>query len=156
MENRLIRRKPNIKWLKHLAQLLDTQFKFPGTNFRFGIDPIIGLIPFAGDIITLGISTILISYMAFYGASGKLILKMLSLVAIDFLVGLIPIAGQLSDFFIKVNERNIKMYIEYIEEEKHQGSAWPYLIAFLIFIVLFFSLLVYFSFLFIQVIISLF
>lgn len=116
-----------------MGRLLDTQFKIPGTNFRFGLDPILGMfIPYAGDLITYCISGVLIFYMARHGASGKLVVKMLLNVTLDLLIGGIPIAGELGDFILRANDRNITMYREYIEEGKHSGSGIGIIIAVLI------------------------
>lgn len=116
-----------------MGRLLDTQFKIPGTNFRFGLDPILGMfIPYAGDLITYCISGVLIFYMARHGASGKLVVKMLLNVTLDLLIGGIPIAGELGDFILRANDRNITMYREYIEDGKHSGSGIGIIIAVLI------------------------
>jgi len=125
--------KPDLEWLDKMGRLLDTQFKIPGTNFRFGLDPIFGLfIPYVGDLITYSVSGMLIFYMARHGASGKLVLKMLFNVSLDLLIGGIPIAGELGDFILRANDRNIAMYREYIEEGKHSGSGIGIIIAVLL------------------------
>lgn len=106
-----------------MGRLLDTQFRIPGTTFRFGLDPVIGLIPYLGDLITYCVSALLVLYMARHGASGKIIIKMAGNIALDLLIGGIPIAGQLGDFILRANDRNIKLYKEYLEEGKHSGSG---------------------------------
>ncbi|MES2734237.1 MAG: DUF4112 domain-containing protein, partial [Bacteroidota bacterium] len=67
---------PQMIWVERLSWLLDSQFRFPGTNFRFGIDPIIGLIPILGDVSSLAISGALLMTMAKHGVSRKLLLLM--------------------------------------------------------------------------------
>lgn len=118
-----------------MASALDTQYRIPGTNFRFGLDPIVGLIPYVGDIITYAVSAMLIFYMARYGASGKLVIKMLFNTTLDLIIGGIPIAGQLGDFILKANDRNIKLYKEYLNHGKHSGSGMGIIIAILILII---------------------
>ena len=124
--------KPDLKWLEGVANLLDTKFRIPGTEFRFGMDPLVGLIPYLGDIITYAVSALLIFYMARFGASGKLVMKMLFNITLDLIIGGIPIAGQIGDFILRANDRNIKLYKEYIEAGKHSGSGMGMIIALLI------------------------
>lgn len=125
------RSKPDLIWLERISKLLDSKFTIPGTNIQFGIDPIIGMIPIAGDVVTYGVSLTLIGYMIKNGASGKLVFKMLFNTVLDLLVGGIPIVGTVADFFIRANDRNIAMYKEYVEQGKHNGSAKGMLFALL-------------------------
>lgn len=134
MENDRNSSKPNLKWLEKTGRLLDTQFRIPGTSFRFGIDPIVGLIPYFGDLITYAVSAILVFYMARHGASGKLVMKMIVNVTLDLVIGGFPIAGQIGDFMLRANERNISLFKEYLEEGKHSGSGIGILLA--VFVVL--------------------
>src|SRR5437870_11670968 len=83
--------------LEHLANLLDDIFRVPGTNIRFGLDPLIGLIPGLGDFIT-GAMSFLILYGAWQrGLPRVTIARMFANVAIDSLVGIVPVAGDLFD-----------------------------------------------------------
>lgn len=85
----------DFKQLDWLAKLMDAQFSIPGTNFRFGLDGIIGLIPGAGDLSTFAVSGYLLTIMARNGASGFLLARMALNVVIDALFGMIPILGDL-------------------------------------------------------------
>lgn len=111
-------------WIRSIAGLMDTRFKVPGTSFRFGLDPLLNLIPFAGNGITVIISFMLVILMSRYGVSGKVVIKMIGNIAIDGLIGAIPIIGNLFDFYYKSNTRNIKLLSDHYGEGKHQGSAW--------------------------------
>ncbi|MBC7654614.1 MAG: DUF4112 domain-containing protein [Oligoflexus sp.] len=115
--------KPNnrLRTIEIVAKLLDSQFKIG--NFRFGLDPILNLIPFAGDSATALVSIILIYTMRKHGASNKLIAKMLGNVAIDFVLGAIPFLGWVFDFYFKANDKNVKLLKEHYAEGKHTGSA---------------------------------
>ncbi|NJK85041.1 MAG: DUF4112 domain-containing protein [Bacteroidales bacterium] len=106
-----------------LARLLDTKFKIPGTNFRFGIDPVIGLVPGLGDLIAFLLSSGLIISIARRGVSGKLLVLMSLNAFLDAIIGSIPILGSIIDFFYKANTRNVKMLRRYYEEGKYQGSG---------------------------------
>lgn len=90
-----------------LAQLLDNQFKI-GT-FRIGIEPLIGLIPGIGDALTLFLSL----YLVWVGIKMKLPVEKITLmivnVALDFILGIIPVVGDVSDFFYKANLKNMEI-----------------------------------------------
>ena len=117
----------DLKRLDQLANFLDNTFKVPGTNMTFGIDPLLGFIPIAGDLVSYTMSLLLIYYSAKYGASGKVVTKMLGNVIVDFAIGKIPVLGMIFDFTYKANDRNVKLLREHFNEDKHQGSAWKYL-----------------------------
>lgn len=110
--------------LERLADFLDSRYRIPGTNIRFGADFLIGLVPYAGDLVTFGISSVLVLAMAREGASGKVLAKMIGNILLDATVGTIPIVGDLFDLGYKANLRNLKLLREHYEEGKHQGSAW--------------------------------
>ena len=114
--------------LDQVAQLLDNRFRIPGTQMRFGVDSLVGLIPYAGDVITFLISGLLIMIMARYGAGGKLALKMMGNIWLDGVVGTIPILGDLFDFRYRANLRNVQLLKEHYQEGKHAGSAWGILL----------------------------
>ncbi len=138
---------PQLQKIARLTKLMDSQFRIPGTNFTFGIDPIIGLIPGFGDLIDYGISAYLLVAMVRNGASGKSVAKMILNITIDGIVGLVPFVGRFFDIFYKANQRNLVLAIEHFEEGKHQGSAWPIvlpIIAVLIFILIILSFLTFY------------
>jgi hypothetical protein len=110
----------NLEWI---AKLMDSQFRIPGTDIRFGLDAIIGLIPGGGDFATFLISAMMVSTMAKRGASGYLVARMTVNIVIDALIGAIPIIGDIFDFAFKANERNLKLMKEHYHEGKHKGSA---------------------------------
>ncbi|WP_017731751.1 DUF4112 domain-containing protein [Nafulsella turpanensis] len=113
----------DLRWVEEISRLMDSKFRLPGTRFRFGLDPIIGLLPVVGDVVTLAISGGLVLYMIKYGASGKVIVLMLINLFLDATIGSIPIIGSIFDFFYKSNTRNINLLKKYYQEEKYQGSG---------------------------------
>jgi len=123
-------------WLDRAADVLDNKFRFPGTNFRFGIDAIIGLIPYIGDVFTILIGTGLVTIMYRKGASGKLIFKMLFNLATDAIIGVIPVLGDIFDFRFRSHRRNIELMHEHYVEGRYEGSAWLSIIIFLLLILL--------------------
>ncbi|MEO6039856.1 MAG: DUF4112 domain-containing protein [Saprospiraceae bacterium] len=114
---------PDMVRLDALATLLDSQFRIPGTNMRFGLDGIIGLIPYLGDMAGFVISGLLMRLMLRRGASPGLMLRMLGNFALDALIGIIPIVGDLFDFGFKANRRNVNLLKKYYAEDKVRPSA---------------------------------
>lgn len=125
-----------LKKLNYLAKLMDAQFSIPGTNIRFGLDGIIGLIPGAGDLSTFAVSGYMLWVMANNGASGFVLARMTFNILIDAIVGAIPILGDLFDIAFKANMRNVRLMQEHYEEGRHKGSAWKVIIPVLIIVFL--------------------
>lgn len=115
-----------------LARLMDSQFKVPGTNFRFGLDGLIGLIPGAGDLTTFAVSGYMLLIMAKNGASGFVLARMVLNVLLDAAIGSIPILGDLFDLVFKANIRNLRLMQQHYREGRHGGSAWKLIIPILI------------------------
>jgi len=116
---------PQLQDIAKIAKLMDSQFRIPGTNFTFGLDPIIGLFPGFGAVVDYAISAYLLIAMVRNGASSRVVAKMILNITIDGLVGMIPVLGNVFDFFYKANRKNLVLAVEHFEEGKHQGSAWP-------------------------------
>jgi hypothetical protein len=92
-----------------LSDLLDNALRIPGTEIRVGLDPMIGLIPGFGDLAGGIASAYIMLEAARAGASSSLLLRMLGNVAMDSLLGAIPVAGDLFDFAWKSNARNVRL-----------------------------------------------
>lgn len=110
-----------LKNIKRLSKLMDSQFKIG--NFKFGLDPIINLVPFLGDGVSVIISSFMIYTMSKHGASGKILVKMILNIILDAVIGAIPVLGWAFDFYFKANDRNLKLLTEHYEENKHTGSG---------------------------------
>jgi hypothetical protein len=132
-----------IKWIERLSYLLDEQFRLPGTKFRFGLDPLMNLVPFLGDISGFIISGALVLAMAKKGASGKLLILMIINIVLDATIGGIPLIGNIFDFYFKANSRNIRLLKEHYLEGKHQGSGRNILAAAIIILTLLLVLIIY-------------
>ena len=107
------------------AKLMDSQFRIPGTEFRFGLESIIGLVPGGGDAVGFLASAGLVLTMARHGASPQLVARMLINVALDATIGAIPLLGDLFDMTFKANNRNVELLRRHYEEGRYTGSAWP-------------------------------
>lgn len=132
-----------LKQLEVLAKLMDAQFRFPGTNFRFGLDGIIGLIPGAGDLSTFAVSGYMLWIMAQNGASGYILTRMVVNVLIDAIVGAIPVIGDIFDMTFKANMRNLRLMQQYYQEGRHRGSAWRVIVPILIILFLIIATLIW-------------
>ncbi len=136
-------RETRMYWVERLSYLLDEQFRVPGTRFRFGLDPIMNLIPFLGDMSGFLISAALVLTMAKNGASSKIVTLMLINIILDATIGGIPVIGQVFDFFFKANTRNIRLLREHYYEGKHSGSGKGVLIGLGFFLLVLFILFLY-------------
>ncbi|WP_417611777.1 DUF4112 domain-containing protein [Owenweeksia hongkongensis] len=132
-----------LKWARRYARILDSNFKIPGTNFSFGLDPIIGLIPGLGDAVSMGFQFLLVVSLLRNGSSGELRAKLILNVLLDSAIGAIPIIGQIWDFFYKANERNLRLTQEYLLEDKHQGSGKGIWLAVLALVIITMVMIVY-------------
>ena len=111
--------------LQHLERdtvLLDSRYRIPGTGIRFGVDPLIGIIPIAGDIIGAAWSLRLIAIARQLGAEPTLLRKMLLIAASDFLLGLTPILGPVVDVFSRGNMRNLGLLLDAISKARAAPS----------------------------------
>lgn len=118
--------------MESLARLMDSRFRIPGTDIRFGLDALIGLIPGAGDLSTFAISGYMLMIMAKNGASGYVLARMTLNVLLDALVGAIPLIGDLFDIAFKANTRNMRLMQQYYQQGRHRGGAWKVIVPVLI------------------------
>ncbi len=95
--------------VRALTKLMDNAIRIPIINYRVGLDPIIGLIPGAGDTVGLAISAFMIWQAKRLGVSSAVLKRMVANVAFDWLVGLVPVLGDLSDVVFKANARNLRL-----------------------------------------------
>ena len=102
-----------------MAKLLDVAFVLPGTNIRYGIDGLIGLIPVIGDLIATALSLWLVREARALGAPWHVTARMLVNVAIDGVVGAVPVAGDAFDVLFRANMRNVRLLRRWIDEQPH-------------------------------------
>ena len=109
--------------LKGLARLLDSAFSLPGTSARIGLDPILGLLPGLGDLVSplFTIGALLLAREL--GVPKVVQLRMVFNVAIDALIGIVPVVGDLFDVAWKANERNVVLLDHYAYEEHRAGAG---------------------------------
>ena len=110
-------REERIARIEALASLLDTAFIIPGTNLRFGFDALVGLVPGIGDALTTALSLWLVKEAHALGAPAHLIARMLGNIAIDGVVGAVPLLGDAFDLVWKSNRRNLYLLRRHIERD---------------------------------------
>jgi Domain of unknown function (DUF4112) len=110
-------REQRLKRLEAIARLLDVAFILPGTNIRYGIDGIIGLIPVVGDIIATGLSLWLVHEARALGAPWHVTARMLANVAFQGTVGMVPVAGDAIDVLFRANMRNARLLRTWLDKQ---------------------------------------
>ncbi|MBD1814796.1 DUF4112 domain-containing protein [Microcoleus vaginatus DQ-U2] len=109
----------SLRRLRRISHLLDNAIPIPGTKYRIGLDPILGLIPGGGDLI----SSIFAGYVVFksaqMGVPQETLVKMATNIVFDTFAGTVPVAGDLLDVTWKANVKNIELL------DAHLGSPEP-------------------------------
>lgn len=104
-----------------LAKLLDSRFRVPILGVRFGLDPLIGLLPVVGDTITLGMGLIIVADAVRLGVRRGPLVQMVVNLAADWVVGLVPGLDVIFDVAFKANLRNARI----LEREWAEGRLLP-------------------------------
>jgi hypothetical protein len=107
--------------LERFARWSDDVFRIPGTSIRIGLEPLVGLIPGVGDAAGLIVSVYVPIEAWRQGAPGRLIGKMLGIIAVDALAGTVPVVGDVFDVAYRANRRNVDLLVEWIDA--HDGDA---------------------------------
>ena len=106
-----------------LARLLDDLIRIPGTNIGIGLDPLIGLIPGLGDVLGGAMSSYILLVAAQEGAPTSVLVRMLGNIALDSVVGVVPVVGDLFDVGVKSNRRNVDLLERYLGSPKETKAA---------------------------------
>jgi hypothetical protein len=108
-----------LKRLRRLATLMDAAIVIPGTRIRLGLDAAIGLIPGAGDAVSAAVSSYIVVQAAKLGVPAPVLARMVFNVAVDFVLGTVPAAGDVFDVLWRANLMNVDLL------ERHFGVAPP-------------------------------
>ena len=110
-------REQRLARLEAIAKLLDIAFIVPGTKIRYGFDGIIGLIPVVGSIIATALSLWLVREARALGAPWHVTARMLGNVAVQGVVGAVPVAGDAFDVLFRANIRNVRMLRRWMDKQ---------------------------------------
>jgi len=117
-----------VQQLHRLAFLLDNAISLPGTKFRFGLDPILGLLGIAagsGDVVGGAVGAYIVFQAAQMGIPREVVWQMVINILIDSLVGLVPGLGDLLDFTWKANTRNMVLLDQNLAESSATKTGSP-------------------------------
>lgn len=101
-----------VRRIQVVAELLDESVRIPGAEYRVGIDPLIGVVPVAGDVVSAGISMYIVLESARLGVSYTTLVLMIANVSIDTVGGSIPVVGEVFDAAWKANKWNLTLVFE--------------------------------------------
>ena len=121
---------PLFKWL---ALIMDEFLRVPGTKFRFGLDPIIGLLPGLGDTASAFVSALALIQAARRGVPKILLARMSLNILVNEIVGIIPVLGDAFSFWFKSNARNYRLLQQHIDRPtRSRKSDWIFVGAVLV------------------------
>ncbi|HEY5062502.1 MAG TPA: DUF4112 domain-containing protein [Gemmatimonadaceae bacterium] len=106
-----------------VARVLDSGARIPGTKIRFGLDPILGLVPGLGDVAGAVLSGYIVLVGVRLGASRSVVLRMLANILIDTVVGSVPLLGDAFDVVWKSNNRNVALLERFLERPEQTRAA---------------------------------
>ncbi|MDQ6623897.1 MAG: DUF4112 domain-containing protein [Verrucomicrobiota bacterium] len=136
---------------------MDDLLRLPGTRFRIGIDPLIGLIPGIGDTGSAMVSAIALIQAARYGLPKIILARMSVNILLNELIGIVPIAGDAFSFWFKSNARNYRLLQEHIGAPRQAGASdWVFVVGVLVALVIIVAAGIIVSLLVIQQLIRLF
>jgi len=96
---------------------MDSAYRVPGTQIRFGWDPIVGLVPGAGDVVTASFAVTILYHACRLGVPGVVLIRMVLNVLIDLAAGIVPFVGDVADVAWKSNTRNVAL----LEQHERPG-----------------------------------
>jgi hypothetical protein len=114
---------PRLNRMRRLTKVLDSAIAIPGTNRRFGLDPILGLIPGGGDTVSAALSAYIIIEAALMGIPREALIKMVMNLLLDTAVGTVPVLGDIFDVFSKANVRNMQIVESHIKVKALQPKT---------------------------------
>ena len=105
---------PGLERAEFVADLMDDAVELPVLG-KVGLDPLIGLLPAAGDTVSALISLYIVFEAWNAGVPRSTLVKMGGYVGLDWVVGSIPVVGDLFDVYFRANRRNVKLFRRYVE-----------------------------------------
>lgn len=99
----------SLTWLRVTADLLDSRFRVPGTQIRFGLDPILSLVPGVGELVSPMFAVALLAQGLYQGVPRVILVRMVANALIDALIGAVPVVGTVADVFWRANRDNLAL-----------------------------------------------
>lgn len=99
-----------------VTKILDDLVTVPGTSRRVGVEPVVGLIPGAGDVVSAAVGIWLVVEATRFHLPPSVIGRMVLNTLVDLVVGIVPFAGDLFDFVFKSNTRNLELFRRYASD----------------------------------------
>ena len=121
---------PRLAFARFLAELLDQRFRIPGTSIRIGLDPIIGLVPGIGDTFANLAGSAILFIGAKFNLPKVVLLRMALNIALNTLLGAIPVAGDLFSIWFRSNVRNAELLERYATQHPRSAAASDWLFVF--------------------------
>lgn len=104
--------------------------------WRIGLDALIGLIPGVGDLTGAAVSTLIVGRAVMSGIPRATVFRMVANLAVDTIIGAIPVLGDLFDFGFKANTRNLNLYRQALATRRSGERDWTLLIVFFLLLAL--------------------
>lgn len=123
------------KRLQKLAWLLDSSIRLPG-GFRIGVDGILGLIPGLGDAVGAGLSSYIVIKAVNLNVPVIVLIRMMINVALELVLGVIPVIGDLFDFMYKANERNVRLINQHLDNPRRTRRQSRYIVLMVLLVLL--------------------
>ena len=127
----------SLRRLRRISHLLDNAIPIPGTKYRIGLDPILGLIPGGGDLVGSIFAGYVVFKSAQMGVPQETLLKMAANIVFDTVAGTVPVAGDLFDVAWKANVKNIELLDAHLgSPEQGKKADWLFVAALLLGLIL--------------------
>lgn len=113
---------------RKISWLLDECIRVPGTGIRFGLDPILGLLPYGGETVATIVGSLILGEAGKKGIPFKTLVRMGGNMLLNAGLGAIPFAGDIFSFWFKSNTRNYRLLNTYLESDhgaEEPGGWWP-------------------------------
>jgi hypothetical protein len=133
--NRRVAQEIDRLWLaRFLADLLDQRFTIPGTSIRIGLDPIISLIPGIGDLLANLTGSLILVIAAQLGVPKVVLVRMGINIAVNTIIGAIPIVGDVISIWFRSNVRNVELLQRYLGRQSKRAELgdWLFVIALIV------------------------
>ncbi|NJN56378.1 MAG: DUF4112 domain-containing protein [Leptolyngbyaceae cyanobacterium SL_5_9] len=105
----------SLQRLRQLSHVLDNAIPIPGTGYRIGLDPILGLLPGAGDTVAGVLSAYIVVEAARMGIPRETLVRMVSNIVLEVVLGSVPLLGDVFDATWKANARNITLLESHVD-----------------------------------------